>query len=249
MIKTEGPLRFTRHSALPRQIVDRRSYILRQCNKKRVLHVGCVDYATSENWEQTVYTKHWLHGAIQSVAEEVIGIDSATDAVSELRERFGFMKIFQGKAEAVGDLGMGCFDVIVAGELIEHMSNPGLFLDSAHSILKRTGTLVITTVNAYCARRFVRVALGKESIHPDHVAYYSHATLGALARAHGYAVAEQCNYRLPNKRPLFAYAVERIASTICPNVGEGLICTLKQPEPPSPVCGFSTDTPFDVHAG
>ena len=42
------------------------------------------------------------------------------------------------------------FDAIVAGELIEHLSNPGLFLDCSSRHLQNNGLLILTTPNANC---------------------------------------------------------------------------------------------------
>ena len=39
------------------------------------------------------------------------------------------------------------FDSVVAGELIEHLKNPELFLKESHRILKENGKLIITTPN------------------------------------------------------------------------------------------------------
>ncbi|MCV4607588.1 hypothetical protein OFB74_32295, partial [Escherichia coli] len=70
------------------------------------------------------------------------------------------------------------FDVIVAGEIIEHLNNPGLFLSGVRRFMHRDSKLVTTTINAYCAMRFFVYALRgrrgiNEFVHPDHVAYYS----------------------------------------------------------------------------
>ncbi|MBO0181221.1 hypothetical protein J0682_30075, partial [Vibrio parahaemolyticus] len=77
------------------------------------------------------------------------------------------------------------FDVIVAGEIIEHLNNPGLFLSGVRRFMHRDSKLVITTINAYCAMRFFVYALRgrrgiNEFVHPDHVAYYSYSTLRVL---------------------------------------------------------------------
>ena len=77
------------------------------------------------------------------------------------------------------------FDVILAGEMIEHLSNPGLFLRGIKRFMNRETILLITTINAYCGMRNVIYALrgkgGKnEPVHQDHVAYYSYSTLKLL---------------------------------------------------------------------
>ena len=41
------------------------------------------------------------------------------------------------------------FDTVIAGELIEHIENPSLFLKECRRIMKNNGTLLITTPNPY----------------------------------------------------------------------------------------------------
>jgi len=219
------------HAKLPRRLADRREYLVAKCRGKRVLHLGCVDFATSDGWEARFRQQGlWLHDALAAVAREIIGIDNAKAAVDELRSRYGRQDIHFGDAEHLDALDFEPFELIVAGEVIEHLPNPGLLLRSARQALVRGGLIIITTINTYCLRRFLRIPFGRESVHRDHVAYYSHATLRRLAELHGYAVVEQLAYRLPNRRPLLPYIVDWLASAISPNLAEGLICTITPEE-------------------
>ena len=77
------------------------------------------------------------------------------------------------------------FDVIVAGEMIEHLSNPGLFLKGIQRFMSKDTKLLITTINAYMGMRFWIYGLrgqggSFEPVHQDHVAYYSYSTLSLL---------------------------------------------------------------------
>ncbi len=77
------------------------------------------------------------------------------------------------------------FDVIIAGEMIEHLNNPGLFLQGIQRFMNAETSLVITTINAYSAFRFLIYGLrGKggenEPVHPDHVYYFSYKTLSLI---------------------------------------------------------------------
>ena len=213
-----------RHFRLPRKLVDRHAYLVEQCCDKRVLHVGCVDYVRTGDWRRVLDSDSWLHGKIRRVAAEAVGIDIAKDAVAELRDHFGMRDIHYGDAEDLGALHVGTFDVIVAGEVIEHLRSPGRFLESAFPLLRPHGSLLVTTTNAFCARKFIQVLCGRESIHEDHVAYYSHRTLQCLIEAYNYRVTEQCSYRIRNARPLLPYLAELFARILSPNLVEGIIC-------------------------
>jgi len=208
------------HFRIPSLLVDRESYVLNACVSRSVLHLGCADFPFTE---ESIEGGRWLHSKITQVAAQCVGVDLDESSIAHLRERHGINNIVQGNAEHLDQLNIGHFDVILAGEIIEHLNNPGLFLSSARKLLKPNGRLIITTTNAFCLRRFLRIPFSVESIHPDHTYYFSHATLRTLAGRFGYAPVEMYSYRIPNKKPLLPYVVERFATLITPNWGEGLI--------------------------
>jgi len=217
-----------RHFRLPRKLVNREEYIVAACRGRRVLHVGRVDYVRSGTWQAMVEDERWLHRRIRDVATETIGIDVQRAAVEEIRDKLGMTDIHWGDAERLEQLDLGTFDVIIAGEVIEHLPNPGAMFASAHAVLREGGELIVTAPNAFCARKSLGVLLGRESVHEDHVAYYSHRTLARVAEVHGYQVVEQCSYRLPNRRPWLPYVLERLACLLSPNLCEGIICRMQQ---------------------
>ena len=210
---------------LPRRVVKREPYILEQCRGKRVLDVGCI---ASYGYEEQIRNNTWLHAKIRVVASEALGVDNAKSAVEKLRNQYDANDIYYGDACHLEDLGIGSFDLIVASELLEHMSCPGALLQSAHTVLKPNGHILITTPNAFCARRFLGTLIGRESVHRDHVAYYSHRTLARLGEIYNYRIAEQLSYRLAKKRPVLSYLVEKVACAIAPNTAEGVICLFEK---------------------
>ena len=226
-----GRKQFQKRFRLPRRVTGREDYILEKCRNKRVLHVGCIGRAEGL-YEELMSTSAWLHARVRSVASELVGIDNGKEAVRMLRERHGVKDVYFGDAHHLEDLQMGVFDVVLAGELLEHLPSPGLFLESAHHVLRPGGHLLITTINAFCTRRLLGVFLGLESVHEDHVAYYSHRTLRRLGEMAGYRVAEQASYRVGRKRPRLPYMLDWLSSLIAPNTSEGLICLLEEPAAP-----------------
>jgi SAM-dependent methyltransferase len=151
---------------------------------KEVLEVGPAELVGTVNRDKRA---RWIHGRIAEVAKRLVGIDVNREQVEALRSegfdvRFGDAESFELEEK---------FDVIVAGELIEHLSNPGLFLDRARAHLSPGGTLVLTTPNRY---RFHSVlAVLKSGAHPrykkpmaKHVAYFDSDCLTSLLQRHGF---------------------------------------------------------------
>ena len=113
--------------------------ILNWIKGPKVLDVGCTSH------EVEVGSPYWLHGRLRRHFE-VTGIDISEQNIEQLR-RQGFERLHAQDAEefALDDH----FDTIVAGELIEHLSNPGRFLSRARQHLKLDGRLVLTTPYAF----------------------------------------------------------------------------------------------------
>lgn len=129
-----------------------------------------------------------IHKRIVAVAQKVIGLEKNGDQVRSLRE-LGY-NILEGDAEAF-ELGER-FEVIVAGELIEHLSNPGAFLECARRHLKTDGVLVLTTPNRFSGAVFLSAL--RHNVIPSydkpiakHVAYYDENCLQDLLRRHGFS--------------------------------------------------------------
>lgn len=208
------------HFELPRRLVDRENLVLELCQHKKVLHLGCIDHPLLD---YRIKSGTWLHGKLARVAKELVGIDNAKNEIEYLRNEFGINNILCGDVEKLHEIKISVFDVVLAGEIIEHLSNPGLFLDGVKAFIANGGILIVTTVNAFCLRRMFRIPLGIESVHPDHKCYFSHSTLTSLLTKHGYKIKERYNYRLPKRPPWIPYLLEVASSVISPNLAEGII--------------------------
>jgi 2-polyprenyl-3-methyl-5-hydroxy-6-metoxy-1,4-benzoquinol methylase len=97
-------------------------------------------------------------------------------------------------ADQVASLGLDPADLVIAGELIEHVDNAGAFLDAIRSLVGTDGKLVLTTPNCYSMSGFLAGLIGYEMTHPDHVAVYSYFTLRALLARHEWCVTETYTY-------------------------------------------------------
>ncbi len=169
---------------LPRtSIVDRIPWLVEQCRGKRVIHVGFADAGFREEQGRA---GRWLHGHLDDVATSLVGLDfdgpgvqAATDAGFEAH------LVDCTDPDAVAALGLEPADVVLAGEVIEHLGAPGPFLDAMASLCAPGGTLIVTTPNAYGLVNVVaNIPRRVEVNHPDHVGMFTWRTLTQLMQRH-----------------------------------------------------------------
>jgi 2-polyprenyl-3-methyl-5-hydroxy-6-metoxy-1,4-benzoquinol methylase len=153
---------------------------------KRVLDIGCVDHSASHAGEDT-----WLHGHIEKHAAYVLGLDIAEPEVEKLRKHGH--NVIAGDA-ITADL-QDTFDVVTAGELIEHLDAPGPFLRNMCRHLSPDGRLLLTTPNVFFGLHWLEslAASPYQRWNPEHVAWYCYFTLENLLERNGMHI-EQCIY-------------------------------------------------------
>lgn len=162
----------------------RNQQILRFCRDKTVLDLGCAGH---DKFEKHTARDQWLHEQIRQVAKRVVGVDLDADGVAFLRER-GYEVVVGDLERLEGLPDPGPVDLIVAADVIEHLSNPGRFLDGAHRFFGPGTSMVLTTPNAFYWRNFVYTWQRRERVRSDHTCWYSHQTLQQLLERHGYRV-------------------------------------------------------------
>ena len=187
-------------------IKDKWEMIGRVIKSKSVLDVGCCDEAVTKEDKRG----RFLHHRILKEAREVIGVDINQKQIEALR-CLGYADIIPGNVETINFNRQ--FEVIFAGELIEHLSNPGLFLDNMRKHLDSNGLLVITTPNRFHFYQYVKSLItgrlpNYKKDMPLHVCYYDINCLTALAERHGFKLVSShyiCE-KLPTlKAKLFLY--------------------------------------------
>ena len=215
------------------KLVQRVEFIKSLCAEQRVLHLGCT------NWPYTkdaIEKGMLLHFDLKKIASELYGFDF-DQAGLDILATAGEKNLYRADLERLDEVALDeTFDVIIAGEIIEHLSNPGLFLNGIKRFMGSDSRLVITTVNAYCGMRFCIYGLrGKgglnEPVHPDHIAYYSYSTLSLLLKRHSLEVEEFMFYNLgsehrPHNRMLYNL-VNDVCVQIAPQWADGVIAVCK----------------------
>lgn len=165
------------HRVPDAQVVERMVFLMACCKDKTVLHMGCASGPLDEK--------------LRSVARRVYGFDR-----DDVPDRDHFYRL-DFEREELPELPEP-IDVVVCGEILEHMSNPGQFLDKVRPYC---GELVITVPNAFSDGGVAQLKRGFENVNDSHVAYYSYKTLDILVVRHGFRRKEMYWY---NGQPKFS---------------------------------------------
>ena len=187
-MRTEQPL--------PRVPVvrGRQDLVVERCRGRRVLHLGCVDAGLLE---ERLRRGELMHQRLAAVAGDLWGLDIDAAGLDALR-RHGFTQLVAGDVSDLDRIPAfhgRTFDVIVASEILEHLDNPGAFLDAARRLMADSeAQLIVTVPNAFRLETLLGLLRGVERVHPDHVYWFSYHTVTHLLRRHGFDVAESYMY-------------------------------------------------------
>lgn len=224
-------------------LVDRVTFIKDAARGRRTLHLGCTNWPyTAESIAQGML----LHNDLERIAGEVYGFDFDQEGIDLLAAN-GSKNLFRADLQRLDEVPLETtFDVIIAGEMIEHLNSPGMFFDGIKRFMGAETDLVITTINAYSAMRFAMYALRgrggyNEPVHPDHVAYYSYRTLKLVVERNGLVLKRFLFYDIgPEHRPYlrwFYKLINDVSVKFSPQLCDGVIAVCGLPaarnEPPA----------------
>ncbi len=211
-----------RGPAMHVRVLDRHELILSLVKGKRVLDLGAADNLHMDEKRQN---DEWLHEEICRVASHCVGVDTDEECVERLRESGYDIRVGDVEELDLHEIS----DVVVAGELIEHVFNVGRFLDSARQHLAPEGILIVTTPNALALidRSWIRPFRRTEP-NPTHVASYSLRTLRQLVDLKGFVIQKE-GYYAQKSSNLVKSLFRRLAYSVNPEWAEGLyvICKVR----------------------
>ena len=109
-------------AARQKPVANRIDYIKQLAAGKSVLDVGIVDHLIGHQ-----HSLSWLHGQLASVASKILGVDILPEAVEQLKTEGYNVRLYDVTKQPLDEK----FDLIVVGEVIEHLNNPGSLFESA----------------------------------------------------------------------------------------------------------------------
>jgi 2-polyprenyl-3-methyl-5-hydroxy-6-metoxy-1,4-benzoquinol methylase len=160
-------------AARARPVAERTAYLSDLVRGKRLLDLGVVDHFAGSG-------QH-LHRQLAGAAVESLGIDVVPDGIEALRREGFNVRTCDITRDAID----GAFDVIVAGELIEHLGRPEALFQIARRNLAPGGRLVLTTPNPYYLGRIRDSLLGRSRENADHVSLWSPSGIAEMAEREG----------------------------------------------------------------
>jgi 2-polyprenyl-3-methyl-5-hydroxy-6-metoxy-1,4-benzoquinol methylase len=137
----------------------------------RVLDIGCATGALLSGFK----ARGW----------DCLGVEACVEAAAYGAERFGLdirpTTLEKARLEA------GSFELVHASHLIEHLNEPGAFLNEARRLLAPSGILALTTPNADGFQARLLGSAWRSAIY-DHLYLFSVRSLTRLLEAHGFTV-------------------------------------------------------------
>lgn len=159
------------------------NFFIKHCKNNAVLDLGSVDH-----FEENHTSKYWLFKAIYENCREVQGIDYYLDGVNALKKHgypieYGDAQNFTFPRK---------FDVVTAGDLIEHLPNLDGFITSISKVLNPNGKLLISTPNPWCWKYLLyHVFYGKlNPVNKEHVSWFCLRTIENLFSRYGFKIVE-----------------------------------------------------------
>lgn len=164
------------HEVPKSTVVDRLVFVLQQVAGKRAVYLGAAGP---------------LYDGILKASKECVRVELALAADD------GFGPILQPlptkTTKKRGAKREQLPEVVVCSEVLQRLSNPGLFLKRLKA--QYPGIPVVFTVpNAFAAAAASRMADGVENVNIEHVCWYSYRTLRTLLERHGFVPGESWHW-------------------------------------------------------
>jgi len=218
--------------------VAKEDFIVSLSTGLTVLHLGCVGFTDLEAAERVRSAKQSLHWKLTQCSR-VVGVDRSASVIDELSSLGIFGNVIYGDVEQLDELAMDQkFDVVIAGDIIEHLSNPGRMLDGIQRFCTQHTRIVITTPNSFGAPNFLRFSLGRFREGAEHVLSFNQQNLTTLLERHGYVVTEAHTCFQPRSVDAHGRAAFQAAKIILnrfPRFGGTLLVVAKVNAAPLPV--------------
>lgn len=177
------------------RIINREEYtdwLLDKVDGMTVLDIGAIEhnleYARSQNWK---------HRRLIARAKKVVGVDILKE-YAEILNNEGFdIRV----CDATSDEFLGeKFDLVVMGDVIEHVSNPIKLVEFSVRHLNDGGEIIIKTPNPYYLSNIKKMLISKPYVNLEHISWITPTMILEIARR---ANCKLKSYIIDPKKSLF----------------------------------------------
>jgi Methyltransferase domain len=172
--------------------LDRMQHLESICKSKRVIHFGFADHLPLI--DKKIADDRWLHGRIAKLATKCVGLDIDDDAVMHVRAAYNIDDCYiydLFKDELPHKVAQQHWDILVLGEVLEHVDNPTIFLSTLREkFMGLVDCIVLTVPNALSFENMMFALGGKECINTDHRYWFSPYTLVKIGYAANLSVVD-----------------------------------------------------------
>ncbi len=150
------------------------NWLLNKVEDKNILDIGAIEhnleYARSQNWKHKKLIEH---------AKKVVGVDILKEYVDILNKEGFDMRVCDATSEEyLGEK----FDLVIMGDVIEHVSNPIKLVEFAIRHLNDSGEVIIKTPNPYYISSIKKKIKGKAFVNLEHTSWITPTMMLEIAR-------------------------------------------------------------------
>jgi hypothetical protein len=171
--------------------ISRVNKILKEVKGKNVIHVGCVDHIPLI--DSKIRNNEWVHKLITDHTTKCIGIDTNAEGIEYIQSKYNYKNVVCADllTDTISELNDISWDLMVLGEILEHVDNPVSFLQQIRerysSVVRQ---IIITVPNAFSHIQQKKLANNIEMINSDHRYYFSPYTLAKILFLAGFSLDE-----------------------------------------------------------
>ena len=163
-----------------------------------------------------------LHQKLQGECHSLLGFDNDLEATGILKTKYHTSDIVLGDLSQIDSTLTSIADVVLCADLIEHVANVGNLLTNCNRLCREGGIILLSTIHALSLKQVMRAMLGREPVHPDHVAYYSFATLGVILERFGFSMTDCRFFKYPTVTRFSGWIFDGLYS-IFPQTADGIV--------------------------
>jgi SAM-dependent methyltransferase len=181
---------------IPRpRLVHRSDPAITYATGRKTLHIGMGGFIDDDRETEEVMnatSTQSLHSELNKVAASLTGMDVNPLAI-EIMQRIVPGRYIIADVMSASQLDQfknDRFEVIVFGDVIEHLDNFGGALRNLTTMLTAGGLIVISTANAFSFGAFAKMLFRYESTHQEHTCHFSYLTLKRTLEMNGLRIVD-----------------------------------------------------------